>query len=205
MASLFDVAAGLSQYEDDTNTSSAKLQIIHPQSALGILDETFETIYGSRQHRSANRHLPLVRSTSMIQLQPTQLAKSKSSDTLDARLNRLASFNSSTTVPARRVAPAIAVASLIIPPPPAVPPPSGNYRKQNNLDKDPDLTAKAVLREVTREIDQLMTTNTSSTEGEESLLRMLSEKYTHARLVMMTQIWRNVQMSSYTNAFPDLC
>ncbi|KAG3240574.1 hypothetical protein PI124_g14544 [Phytophthora idaei] len=118
----------------------------------------------------------------MIQLQSTRLSESKSSDALDARLHRLASFKSSIPATERRVGSAIAVAGLIIPPPPAVPPPSDKVTKQNNSDRDPDVTAKAVLREVTSEVDQLMVTSTSSTEEEESLLRMLSEKYVHARL-----------------------
>jgi hypothetical protein len=175
MASLFDVAAGLSQYSDEHGPGKAKLQALHPQSALGILDETFENIYAAR------RQPPLLRSASMVQLQPTGLSESKSSAALDARLKRLASFTSSTDAPARRVVPAIAAAGLIIPPPPALPPPS---RKQKDAaDKDPDVTAKAVLREVTGELDQLMATNTRSAEEDESLLRMLSDKYSHGRLV----------------------
>ncbi|KAG7380896.1 hypothetical protein PHYPSEUDO_006666 [Phytophthora pseudosyringae] len=182
MGSLFDVAAGLSQYGGDAKPNNAKLQAMYPQSALGILDETFETIYGARQYRSANPHLPLVRSTSMVQLKPTRLGESKSSEALDARLHRLASFKSSATAPERRVAPAIAVAGLIVPPPPSAPPPPDNVHKQNNRDRDPDATAKAVLREVTSEVDQLMATSTSSAEEDESLLRMISDKYVHARL-----------------------
>ncbi|KAJ8577130.1 hypothetical protein ON010_g2078 [Phytophthora cinnamomi] len=169
MASLFDIAAGLSQYEDD-EASKAKTPAIHPQSALGILDETFENIYGARQYQTERKHLPLVRSTSMVQLQPTRLAESKSAGALDARLNRLASFRSSSTTAYRRMAPAIAVAGLIIPPPPAVPPLPGSSRKSNNVDKDPDISAKAVLREVTTEIDQLLAASISSVEEDESLL-----------------------------------
>uniref|UniRef100_H3HCR3 Uncharacterized protein n=1 Tax=Phytophthora ramorum TaxID=164328 RepID=H3HCR3_PHYRM len=75
----------------------------------------------------------------------------------------------------------MAVASLIIPPPPAVPPPD-NPRKKSSVGKDPDVTAKAVLCEVTNEIDQLMATDTSSAEEGESLLRMLSDKYINTRL-----------------------
>ncbi|KAL3665869.1 hypothetical protein V7S43_009293 [Phytophthora oleae] len=179
MGSLFDIAAGLSQYEDDAKANSATLQAAHPQSALGLMDETFETIYGSREYRSSSRPLPLARSTSMIQLQSTRLNDTKSSEVLDARLHRLASFKSSAGALERRVAPAIAVASLIIPPPPSLPPPSDS-KKQNH--QDPDLTAKAVLREITNHVNQLMATSTNSTKEEESLLRMLSEKYVHAQL-----------------------
>ncbi|KAK1946479.1 hypothetical protein P3T76_002032 [Phytophthora citrophthora] len=179
MGSLFDIAAGLSQYEDDAKPKSATLQAAHSQSALGLLHETFETIYGSREYRSSNRPLPFARSTSMIQIRSTRLSDSKTSEVLDARLRRLASFKSSVRAPERRMAPAIAVASLIIPPPPSVPPPS-DHNKPNN--RDPDLTAKAVLREVTDQVSQLMTTNTNSTKEEESLLRMLSEKYVHGQL-----------------------
>ncbi|ETI31275.1 hypothetical protein F441_21639 [Phytophthora nicotianae CJ01A1] len=180
MGSLFDIAAGLSQYEEGAKDNNSK-QKIHPQSALGILDETFETIYSSRQYRSTTRNVPLLRSTSMVQLQPTRLSESKSSDALDTRLRRFASFKSPTPATERRVSPAIAVAGLIIPPPPAVPPPFNNVTKQNKR-QDPDVTAKAVLREVTSEIDQLMVTSTTSTEEEESQLRMLSEKYADSRL-----------------------
>ncbi|KAG6622247.1 uncharacterized protein IUM83_09835 [Phytophthora cinnamomi] len=83
------------------------------------------------------------------------------------------------------MAPAIAVAGLIIPPPPAVPPLPGSSRKSNNVDKDPDISAKAVLREVTTEIDQLLAASISSVEEDESLLRMLSDKYIHARLAKL--------------------
>ncbi|KAF1782486.1 hypothetical protein GQ600_12246 [Phytophthora cactorum] len=162
MESLFDIAAGLSQYEEGSKDNNK--QKLHPQSALGILDETFETIYGSRQYRSTNRKVPLLRSTSMIQLQSTRLSESKSSDALDARLHRLASFKFDHPTAASST------------------PPSDKVTKQNNSDRDPDVTAKAVLREVTSEVDQLMVTSTSSTEEEELLLRMLSEKYVHARL-----------------------
>eukprot|EP00644_Phytophthora_capsici_P002389 jgi/Phyca11/105767/e_gw1.11.833.1 len=101
----------------------------------------------------------------MIQLQSTRLSDSKSSEALD-------------TPPERRMAPAIAVASLIIPPPPSAPP---HHNKQNN--QHPDLTAKAVLREVTDQVNQLMATSTNSAKEDESLLRMLSEKYVHGQLV----------------------
>ncbi|KAE9019821.1 hypothetical protein PF002_g8035 [Phytophthora fragariae] len=181
MTSLFDIAAELSQYNDN-EASEAKVPAIHPQSALGILDETFETIYGARQYRLERKHLPLVRSTSMVQLQATRLAESKSAEVLDARLNRLASFRSPSTTAPRRMNPAIAVAGLIIPPPPSMPPPPDNSRKASNIDKDPDIAAKAVLRDVTNEIDQLVATSTSSVEEDEALLRMLSDKYIHARL-----------------------
>ncbi|OWZ19644.1 hypothetical protein PHMEG_0006073 [Phytophthora megakarya] len=120
----------------------------------------------------------------MIHLQPSRLSESKSAAALDARLRRIASFTSSSTSPARRMSPAIAVAGLIIPPPPAMPPPD-IPPKQNNVDKDPDITAKTVLREITHEIEQLMASasHSRSTEEDESLLRMLSEKYVRARLV----------------------
>ncbi|GMF38241.1 unnamed protein product [Phytophthora fragariaefolia] len=180
MTSLFDIAAELSQYNDD-ETTKAKASAIHPQSALGILDETFETIYGTRQYRSEKKHLPLVRSASMVQLQPTRLAESKSAEALNARLSRLASFRSPSTSAPRRMAPAIAVAGLIIPPPPTVPPPD-NFQKANSRDDDPDVSAKAVLCEISTEIDQLLATSTSSVEEDESLLRMLSDKYIHTRL-----------------------
>lgn len=182
MTSLFDVAADLSQYNDD-KPSKAKVPAIHPQSALGILDETFETIYGARQYQSERKYPPLARSTSMVQLQPTRLAESKSAEALDARLNRLASFRATSTPAPRRMNPAIAVAGLIIPPPPSVPPPADNSRKASNIDKDPDIAAKAVLRDLTNEIDQLVATSTSSVEEDEALTRMLSDKYIHARLV----------------------
>ncbi|KAG1710311.1 hypothetical protein DVH05_017315 [Phytophthora capsici] len=113
----------------------------------------------------------------MIQLQSTRLSDSKSSEALDTRLRRLASFTSPTRAPERRMAPAIAVASLIIPPPPSAPP---HHNKQNN--QHPDLTAKAVLREVTDQVNQLMATSTNSAKEDESLLRMLSEKYVHGQL-----------------------
>ncbi|POM75592.1 Hypothetical protein PHPALM_7290 [Phytophthora palmivora] len=117
----------------------------------------------------------------MTQLQPSRLSKSKSSDVLDARLKRLATFTSLSSAPVKRVSPAIAVAGLIIPPPPSVPPPD-ILRKQSTIDIDPDVTAKAVLREVTNEVDQVKETTTRSTQEAESLLRMLSDKYIHGQL-----------------------
>ncbi|GMF14225.1 unnamed protein product [Phytophthora lilii] len=179
MKSLFDIAAGLSQYNDDDKATTAKLQGVHSQSALGILDETFETIHGARQYRSASRHLPLLRSASMVQLHPSRLSESKTSEALDARLNRLASFKStlkSQEAAPRRMAPAITAASLIIPPPPAVPPPANNSRKQSYVEKDPDVTAKTILREVTNEVDQIIAANNNCAEDDQSLLRMLSDK-----------------------------
>ncbi|KAF4032382.1 hypothetical protein GN244_ATG15692 [Phytophthora infestans] len=185
MGSLFDIAAGLSQYEDGPSDNNTQHNI-NPQSALGILDETFETIYSSRQHQSTSRNVPLLRSTSMVQLHSTRLGESKSCDALDARLHRLvssksSSFRSSIAATERRVGPAIAAAGLIIPPPPAIPSPSDNVTNRYTRE-DPDVAAKTILREVSSEYDRLMVTSTGSTEEDESLLRMLSEKYVHLRL-----------------------
>ncbi|EEY55972.1 uncharacterized protein PITG_08719 [Phytophthora infestans T30-4] len=99
----------------------------------------------------------------MVQLHSTRLGESKSCDALDA------------------LGPAIAAAGLIIPPPPAIPSPSDNVTNRYTRE-DPDVAAKTILREVSSEYDRLMVTSTGSTEEDESLLRMLSEKYVHLRL-----------------------
>ncbi|EGZ10972.1 hypothetical protein PHYSODRAFT_519260 [Phytophthora sojae] len=127
----------------------------------------------------------------MVQLQPTRLAESKSAEALDA--------------PPRRMNPAIAVAGLIIPPPPSVPPPADNSRKASNIDKDPDIAAKAVLRDLTNEIDQLVATSTSSVEEDEALTRMLSDKYIHARLSKLsgTPFVQLVRKKSLQRLTPD--
>lgn len=175
MTSLFDIAADLTQYGGNSSSKSMKAERpASSQSALGILNETFETIYSAQQYRSAPKYAPLARSLSMTQLQPSRLSESKSSDELNSRLRHLTSGKAEGP---RRMTPAIAVAGLIIPPPPTVPPPPDHPPKQKAAGIDPDLTAKRLLREATAEIEQLLATTSGTPEEEDSLVRMLSDKY----------------------------
>ncbi|RLN87833.1 hypothetical protein BBJ28_00012854 [Nothophytophthora sp. Chile5] len=181
MASLFDIAATLTQYDDASlRGDREKLASPPPESVLGILDETLQVIYDTRSLRPPSKLRPPSASAASTPPGASRLSQSKSAEALSARLHQLSS--------AKAIAPAPA---FVLPPPPAAPKAADSDAKQQRGSGDPDLAAKAVLREVTDEVEQLLTVGGSSADADASLLRMLTTRYVDARLETdILVLWR---------------
>ncbi|RLN60908.1 hypothetical protein BBJ28_00010082 [Nothophytophthora sp. Chile5] len=172
MASLFDIAATLTQYDDASlRGDREKLVPPSPESVLGILDETLQVIYDTRSLRPASKLRPPSASATSTLPGASRLSGSKSVEALNARLQQLSSAKAVATAPA-----------FVLPPPPAAPKAADTAAKQQRGSGDPDLAAKAILREVADEVEQLMAVGSSSADADASLIRMLTAKYVDARL-----------------------
>lgn len=225
MSSLFDIAAGLSQFDgggeenlwsttskDSGDTLPPELDIglknnskspgisakLPParrhQSALGILDETLQTIYDTRRaSSSAPSTMAVSRSSEQLenrlrQLNATTFTLSTSSTSLllhSGSASELRNVFTHSIAYQQQLEAATTTRAERTPSPPTSKA-RGVHTRNQNQNGDPDLLAKTILREINDEIEQLGTASHHdhrTPEQRDAIVRFLTEKYLDARLV----------------------